>query len=64
MLEKQFDKYDSLLKENEKLSEPFNMENIESEEQTINNEVQQAEQNLQKNNQKKLMKIKKIPASN
>ncbi|HRC78534.1 MAG TPA: hypothetical protein PLK25_02360 [Bacteroidales bacterium] len=53
MLEKQFDKYDSLLKENEKLSEPFNMENIESEEQTINNEVQQAEQNLQKNNQKK-----------
>jgi len=29
------------------------MENIESEEQTINNEVQQAEQNLQKNNQKK-----------
>ncbi len=53
MLEKQFEKYDSLLKENEKLSEPFNMENIESEEQTINNEVQQAEQNLQKNNQKK-----------
>ncbi|HCM29950.1 MAG TPA: hypothetical protein DHW83_03895, partial [Bacteroidales bacterium] len=53
MLEKQFDKYDSLLKENEKLSEPFKMENIESEEQTINNEVQQAEQNLQKNNQKK-----------
>jgi len=53
MLEKQFEKYDSLLKENEKLSEPFKMENIESEEQTINNEVQQAEQNLQKNNQKK-----------
>ncbi|HOJ24605.1 MAG TPA: hypothetical protein PK081_05010 [Bacteroidales bacterium] len=53
ILEKQFEKYDSLLKENEKLSEPFNMENIESEEQTINNEVQQAEQNLQKNNQKK-----------
>ena len=53
MLEKQFDKYDSLLKENEKFSEPFNMENIESEEQTINNEVQQAEVNLQKNNQKK-----------
>ena len=48
MLEKQFEKYDSLLKENEKLSEPFKMENIESEEQTINNEVQQAEQNLQK----------------
>jgi len=53
MLEKQFEKYDSLLKENKKLSEPFKMENIESEEQTINNEVQQAEQNLQKNNQKK-----------
>jgi hypothetical protein len=53
MLEKQFEKYDSLLKENEKLSEPFKMENIESEEQTINNEVQQADENLQKNNQKK-----------
>jgi len=52
-LEKQFEKYDSLLKENEKLSDPFKMENIETEEQIINNEVQQAEQNLQKNNQKK-----------
>ena len=52
-LNKQFEKYDSLLKENEKLSDPFKMENIETEEQIINDEVQQAEQNLQKNNHKK-----------
>lgn len=52
-LEKQFKKYDSILYENEKLNEPFKLDDIDIEKNNIYNEIQQADDNLKRNNDKK-----------